>query len=158
MNSKEALEFIIKTFNELAQKPQDIGLFFNFCEAHGKVKQDLDRLEELEKENQGLRISLEKCGTHIEVIEKELRRLENENQTLKERLYKVQYLEKENSKLFGENQKLKHAVEILKERGGINLFINRNSNNKLTLDFDDCISCVLEPKEYVLLKEVLKHE
>ena len=49
MTSKEALEFIIKTFNELAQKPQDIGLFFNFCEAHEKVKQDLDRLEQLEK-------------------------------------------------------------------------------------------------------------
>lgn len=59
MNSKEALEFIIKTFNELAQKPQDIGLFFKFCEAHGEVKQDLDRLEELEKENQELRKELD---------------------------------------------------------------------------------------------------
>ena len=49
MTSKEALNFIIKTFNKLAQKPQDIGLFFNFCEAHEKVKQDLDRLEQLEK-------------------------------------------------------------------------------------------------------------
>ena len=70
MNSKEALEFIIKTFNELAQKPQDIGLFFNFCEAHGKVKQDLDRLEELEKENRGLKSSLDKCGTHIPLGQK----------------------------------------------------------------------------------------
>lgn len=55
MTSKEALKFIIKTFNKLAQKPQDIGLFFQFCEAHEKVQQDLDRLEELEKENQELR-------------------------------------------------------------------------------------------------------
>lgn len=46
MTSKESLEFIIKTFNELVQKPQDIGLFFKFCEAHEIVKQDLNKLEE----------------------------------------------------------------------------------------------------------------
>lgn len=51
-------------------------------------------------------------------------------------------------------EKLEKVIEILKERGGIHLYINRNNNNKLTLDFDDCISCVLEPKEYNLLKEV----
>ena len=55
-------------------------------------------------------------------------------------------------------EKLEKVIEILKERGGIHLYINRNNNNKLTLDFDDCISCVLEPKEYKLLKEVLENE
>lgn len=60
MNSKEALEFIIKKFNELAQKPQDIGLFFNFCEAHEKVKQDLDKLEQLEKKYQKLEETFKK--------------------------------------------------------------------------------------------------
>lgn len=60
--------------------------------------------------------------------------------------------------LMKENQKLKKVISILKERGGICLYINRNNDNKLTLDFDDCISCVLEPKEYVLLKEVLENE
>ena len=54
-------------------------------------------------------------------------------------------------------EKLEKVIEILKERGGIHLYINRNNNNKLTLDFDDCISCVLEPKEYELLKEVLEN-
>lgn len=69
MTSKEALNFIIKTFNKLANKPQDIGLFFKFCEAHEKVKQDLDRLEQLEKENQELREKLnteEECCVMIE--------------------------------------------------------------------------------------------
>ena len=55
-------------------------------------------------------------------------------------------------------EKLEKVIEILKERGGIHLYINRNNNNKLTLDFDDCISCVLEPKEYKLLKEVLEND
>ena len=53
-------------------------------------------------------------------------------------------------------EKLEKVLEILKERGGIHLYINRNNDNKLTLDFDDCISCVLEPREYELLKEVLE--
>ena len=55
-------------------------------------------------------------------------------------------------------EKLEKVLEILKERGGIHLYINRNNDNKLTLDFDDCISCILEPREYELLKEVLENE
>ena len=55
-------------------------------------------------------------------------------------------------------EKLEKVLEILKERGGIHLYINRNNDNKLTLDFDDCISCVLEPREYDLLKEVLEND
>ena len=57
----------------------------------------------------------------------------------------------------GRLEKLEKALEILKDRGGIHLYINRNNDNKLTLDFDDCICCVLEPKEYNLLKEVLEN-
>lgn len=55
MTPKESLEFIIDTFNKLAQKPQDIGLMFKFCEAHEKINQALDRLELFEKENQELK-------------------------------------------------------------------------------------------------------
>lgn len=84
MTSKEALNFIIKTFNKLAQKPQDIGLFFNFCEAHGKVKQDLDKLEQLEKENFELRQKLnteEECCVMLEKTVKNLRKVINILQT-----------------------------------------------------------------------------
>ena len=73
------------------------------------------------------------------------------NEMVKE---KYNIIEKELDRL----EKLEKVIEILKERGGIHLYINRNNDNKLTLDFDDCISCVLEPKEYNLLKEVLEDE
>lgn len=66
MTSKEALEFIIETFNKYANKPNDIGLFFKFCEAHEKVKKDLDELEELKKI----------MGTPIQEIMKRLKILE----------------------------------------------------------------------------------
>lgn len=49
MTSKDELEFIIETFNKYANKPNDIGLFFKFCEAHEKVKKDLERLEKQDK-------------------------------------------------------------------------------------------------------------
>lgn len=95
---------------------------------------------------------------NFEIVLKDLERkeeLEKENQELKEEENRLCI---EAGKSFYENAKLKKAIQILKERGGIELFINRNNDNKLTLDFDDCISCVLEPKEYELLKEVLGNE
>ena len=49
MKSKEALQFIIDTFNQYANKPNDIGLFFKFCEAHEQVKKDLEALEKIKK-------------------------------------------------------------------------------------------------------------
>lgn len=54
IESKKALEFIIDTFNELAQKPQDIGLMFKIGEAHGKVKQALNLLETANRYNDHL--------------------------------------------------------------------------------------------------------
>ena len=45
MTSKESLQFIIDTFNEYANKPDDIGLFFKFCGAHEQVKKDLEILD-----------------------------------------------------------------------------------------------------------------
>ena len=90
---------------------------------------------------------------NLEILQKNLNELKKENQELKDTNMKY-------AKLIDDfqtkNMRLEKAIEILKERGGIYLYINRNNNNKLTLDFDDCISCVLEPKEYDLLKEVLE--
>ena len=152
MTSKESLEFIIKTFNELAQKPQDIGLFFKFCEAHGKVKQDLNRLEQLEKIFGDSHIC--EIKARFNEIECDASKCDNCPLGIGDDICLKNTFERK----WGfqeERDKLKQALEILKERGGINLFINRNNNNKLTLEFDDCISCVLEPKEYALLKEVL---
>ena len=92
---------------------------------------------------------------NLEILQKSINELKNENQELKDTNMKY-------AKLIDDfqtkNMRLEKAIEILKERGGIYLYINRNNNNKLTLDFDDCISCVLEPKEYELLKEVLCDE
>ena len=46
MTNKEALQFIIDTFN---QKPDDIGLFFKFCDAHKQLKESLEILDILKK-------------------------------------------------------------------------------------------------------------
>ena len=84
-----------------------------------------------------------------------LKRIDERNYlTQRERKEFLSVIEKDLDRL----EKLEKVLEILKERGGIHLYINRNNDNKLTLDFDDCISCILEPREYELLKEVLENE
>lgn len=75
-------------------------------------------------------------------------------QSMKQELLEYSKLRERFKVLYKENEKLKKAIEILKERGEINVFIS-HFTNKLMLDFADAISCVLEPKEYELLKEVL---
>ena len=57
MTDKESLQFIIDTFNDLSQKPQDIGLMFKFCDAHSRVKKSLERLNHIES---SLKIFIEK--------------------------------------------------------------------------------------------------
>ena len=76
--------------------------------------------------------------------------LKKNNKTLKSAINKIDNLKKE-------NEKLKKAIKILKERGGINVFIS-HLTNKLMLNFANAISCVLEPKDYNLLKEVLSND
>ena len=49
MTNKEALQLIIDTFNQYANKPDDIGLFFKFCEAHEQLEKDLEELEQYRK-------------------------------------------------------------------------------------------------------------
>ena len=81
--SLEALEFIIDTFNKYAQKPNDIGLFFKFCEAHDKVLKDLERLETLEKENQKLKKDYNLLDTTMESDDRIICELLKENEQLK---------------------------------------------------------------------------
>lgn len=81
MESKEALQYIIDAFNKYANKPEDIGIFFKFCDAHRKVKQDLEVLDllkyfiqvEYEKADDTYWIKLGKYGgtlTNKETYEK----------------------------------------------------------------------------------------
>jgi len=45
MTNKESLQFIIDTFNQYANKPDDIGLFFKFYDAHKQLEKALEILE-----------------------------------------------------------------------------------------------------------------
>ena len=111
-----------------------------------KIKQDLERLEILEKENQELKETLNKLRKMgLEIIE--------ENKQLSNELHKLNCYR--NIEL-NENEKLKQAIEILKR----NLYISEHTYNIYfatelgVLEFGKDFN----KEEYELLKEVLGNE
>ena len=145
MTSKEAL---LKLDNNGCEYLLPVRIF-------KQIKQDLDRLEQLEKIFGDSHIC--EIKARFNEIECSADKCDNCPLSIGDDICLKHTFEKK----WGfqiERDKLKQALEILIKHGGINLFINRNNNNKLTLDFNDCISCVLEPKEYALLKEVLSND
>lgn len=129
MNGKEAYD---KIFDKLTyDQQQELGE-----EVFRIVYQDLDRLENLEKENQVLR---EKVN-HFKNVKNRYRRNEK-------------FVEKENIKL-------KKAIKILKRfdfdiyTGACLGFVDSCIKEPLTFDLDD----YEELQQYELLKEVLKND
>lgn len=141
MTSKEALEQLEQYItNEKGRLSIFIKLYFEI------IKQDLERLEALKKENKELKQILEKA----EEVEQEnlILKIDNEqlNHIANERLKK--------------NEKLKKAIDILKDRLCV-----RNGTLSFTRDsyylgikgsFKDIKE--LTQQEYDLLKEVLGNE
>lgn len=118
-------------------------------------KEMLDKTNMTENEAYDFAFKCWQCGLDFtKGLEKENQELKKEIQDLKDNETIVADYGVD---LWNENEKLKNAIRILKERGEINVFIS-HFTNKLMLDFADAISCVLEPKEYELLKEVLDNE
>ena len=97
-----------------------------------KIKQDLDRLEQLEKERQEVETWLSSKETNTfdeiatmikkandyDVLVNKCKQLEKENQELKETIDKLQIdydsLDFEQAELYKENTKLKQAIKLLK--------------------------------------------
>ena len=138
MTSKEALRNLKNFIGYNSPYNKDLDI----------IKQDLERLEVLEKENQELNenavsLAYENAGYQITIEDYEI-----ENVDLRE-----------------ENEKLKKAIEIIKtKRVDIDklLYINnfREYNKYLTFKLDGItylkgVSCKLTQQEYELLKEVL---
>ena len=147
MNSKECLNKILDLLNyEQVDECDKKGLL-------RIIKQDLDKLEQLEKENQELKETLNKTRKMgLETIE--------EKEQLSNELHKLNCYR--NIEL-NEISKLKRALNILKEKLDIKLEIYHNGgctlNHKI---ISNCITpderCLryLEVEEYELLKEVLE--
>ena len=85
MNSEEALQFIINTFNELAEKSSNTESVFKFYEAHEIIKHDLDKLKEINNiwhENEPLEC-VDINGKHLQEVYNFLHEILIENERLK---------------------------------------------------------------------------
>lgn len=168
MNSKEALDKIVYSFNEEISSMHDVEeiivgnyLVTNFKEELYVIQKDLDRLEKLEKENESLKLTIKCQNASEEQMKSYALGLEQENQELKE------YFDKIASgntiiELFRQNQNFKKAIDILKDKLKFELAVYRNGGctlkhyaNKQTMINDDSCLRHLEIEEYELLKEVL---
>ena len=132
MNSKECLYEILCMLNH-----EEV----DECDKKGLlriIKQDLDKLEQLEKENQELKETLNKTRKMgLEIIE--------EKEQLSNELHKLNCYR--NIEL-NEITKLKKALDILKEKNKLNTYY-------LSLvEYDDGLTI----EEYELLKEVLYND
>ena len=123
MTSKEALEIIIF---RLTSHEEDLELRETDKKVIEIIKQDLERLEALEKENVELR---------------------QEVSALEDYSYDVDC---EKEFLIKENEKLKKVIEILKEH----LYVKELDIDYI-LEFNSLYSNHLTKQEYELLKEVL---
>ena len=152
-------------------------------EEHQQILQDLEHKEQLEKENQDLKVfvdayanardellikneQLEKekqelmklLEEHLEQEDIDNARLENENQELKE---EYEILDRaynschlDYEDVKGENEKLKNAIEILKNKDvDIDLLISSNCLEDYNYQYAS-----LTQQEYELLKEVLEND
>ena len=130
MNSKEALERIVDNFGECEVGSRYYDL--DFLKDINTIKQDLERKEELEKENQEMK-------NHID---SEVDFLTNELHEQKER----------NIDLYRRYEKLKKAIEILKDKSKLIL----KNDNGYYIECGKYGYLDLTQQEYELLKEVLE--
>ena len=160
MNSKEALRTIGNTATKFI-KSDGIGrprIYYSIREMKKKeiniIKQDLDRLEKLEKankNNEGL------VRENTDLINRNFE-LQDENKALKGNVKILEENKETLLKLFDkameENTKLKNAIKILKDKIEFEDLGEMQSGNVYRPYFNDCI----DQEEYELLKSVLEEE
>lgn len=186
MNSKDCLKHICDECQRNAGKIQVACPFRSisneYCDEYVQIKQDLDRLEQLEKERQEVETSLSSKETNTfdeiatmikkandyDVLVNKCKQLEKEK--VFRHLQSVQEFEKEikelrkavkswnenGGKLIRENTKLKKALDILKQKG--NLAVDRQ---KILDEDDNYLVCYFfggGTKKYTLLREINKEE
>lgn len=165
MNSLEALDKIVEKYDWLGKK---------YCRLIGKgdelhkfnqtafveclvtpIKQDLERLEELEKENQELKEEYENldrsfnsCHLDYENLKGENEQLEKENEDLK---VFVDAYANARDELLIRNQKLEKAIEIVFKH--LDLYITNEGRHCMALGCL-CSETGINKEDYELLNEV----
>ena len=136
MTSKEALECIIW---RLTSHEEDLELRETDKKEIEIIKQDLERLEALEKENKELWENIEKYN------------------------HKFAEVERKKADLMQQNEKLKKAIEIIirekiKPSAFLGILKDYKYHNKVDIPYEKVsiyLDCELSQQEYELLKEVL---
>ena len=147
MTSKEALKqykeiYVDKTLKFEFQPAQEWYLDI--------IKQDLDRLYELEQANNSLRAFIGNLQTCREREARKIKELKKKNQKL---LVNKNVAQGIATKFKEENHKLKQALEILKDK----LWVYEHNGYRISMNLShDYFSITQE--EYNLLKEVLGNE
>jgi ABC-type phosphate transport system auxiliary subunit len=154
--SLEALERLckVKIYQKEASAYDYLGKEI-YKEEINLIKQDLERLEQLEQENLELKQDIVSFEDYSYDLDCEKEQLKKENQELKEQLELKKF--KEFILLNGKLDKLEKAIEILKEYYKFQLFPPAMDNIpeiSISTDWEHCIS----QQEYDLLKEVLKDD
>lgn len=141
--SLEAYNVLLKAWQG-NKEAKDYPDFDDINEALDTIKQDLKKLEQLEKENESL-------NNIIETDIKDLQELRKENQDLKIENFDLELV------LNGEIDKLKKAIEVLKDKYDFDIYYNENfTTPTLTINCDYFKE--LTQQEYELLKEVLEND
>ena len=154
MTSKEALERI----NEILLRYDEHydGEYISI------IKQDLERLEEIEQDLEGAFVVIEKLNTQIIQLEEENENLKNYPPEFDGALYFFEGFFEKYQKLEKENQKLKKALELACELLGYRdcpveqeLIDDLDCENRCSEGFEECCK---ECWKIYFLKEVLENE
>ena len=152
MNSKEALKELTLMIN----REKHINSEWNkkIYDLEHIIKQDLERLEELEKEYNNLKKDYDEKDLECIDLQLENEELKKENQELKDKYKRRAETSKELNEALTQYQK---AIEILKDKA-VNvakLLLSFKTDNKLDYYNDGLFSFRLTQQEYDLLREVL---
>lgn len=149
MTSKEALE---RYYSNLHYGVGGFQTDDEESEALNTIKQDLERLEQVEKENQELK---EKADKYDELCKHNVM----DNQDFGDNL--IQGILALNTRVIERNKKLKKAIEILKTYFDFTFDDNypfMNIKSKISCDGKGTTNCIQAVENYRLLKEVLGNE
>lgn len=162
--SAESLNSLFKYNKELFDRNLELDkkLESEFEDSADEICKIANERDKLLDENIDLKFDLSALNeakkieiNYDEKLLKQIETLKKENQELRDRLYKVQYLEEENSKIFGKNQKLEQAISILKDYLMISVM---QREDEYTLEANDYGISTLIKEEYDLLNEVFGDE
>lgn len=153
--SLEALENLVHCKSELKCSTCKHKSRCTMERDYNTIKQELERLEHLEKEYKLLDETMEADDRIICQLSEEKKQLEIENQDLKSKLSAIEFW---NERYIEHNEKLKKAIEILKYRLKIGLIEDMQKFDFIYywLSLNGIAEEELTPQEYELLNEVLR--